>query len=115
MKFVPSLRTKRTGRSPADFLVVADDVEALRVEGHTTCEFLHESVRTKLYLDFDHVLDEKPDGETVKTIKDRVLKNAKEIADTICMHDFVVASRHGPKGEKFKVSFRVFFKGFSLV
>ena len=31
------------------------------------------------------------------------------------MPDFVVASRHGPKGEKFKVSFRVFFKGFAVV
>lgn len=115
MKFVPSLRTKRSGLAPEEFCIEHDDVDALRPEGHTLCEFLHEGVRTKLYLDYDHVLDSEPDDDAVKTIKELVLRNAKEIADTICMPDFVVASRHGPKGDKFKVSFRVFFKGFAVV
>ena len=46
MKFVPSLRTKRSGRSPDEFCITADDVEALRGEGHTLCEFLHGGART---------------------------------------------------------------------
>ena len=115
MRFVQSLRTKRAGRSPDEFCVTADDVEALRDEGHTLCEFLHDSAPTKLYLDYDHVLDADPTDDDVKAIKDGVIRNAKEIGDIICMPDFVVASRHGPKGDKFKVSFRVFFKGFAVV
>ena len=114
MKFVRSLRTKRSARSPEEFCIEAD-VDALRSEGHTLCEFLNGAARTKLYLDYDHVLDSEPNESEIRAIKEGVLRHTKELAEIICMPDYVVASRHGAKGDKFKVSFRVFFRGFTVV
>lgn len=126
MLFVESLTTRRAGRSVDQFAADLDPARALeRVSSasqgrgnHTLCEYLHARCCTKLYLDYDFYSEEAGarERDLVSTHFRRVLAKCREIGDALDRREFVVAQRHGVvSGARYKVSFRVFFLGFSVV
>lgn len=115
MLLVQSLREKRTNIPVESFAICTDDVSLLETPNHKFCEYLHDSVVTKLYLDFDRVCPERPSDDDLATIKRECLAKTAEISSIMGDRPFAVASRHGPKGGSYKVSFRVFFRGFRVV
>ena len=116
MRVVASLSTPRSGRALDEFscdLSAEEAIQVLSVRGHTLCEYLCESQSTRLFLDRDLYLDGEPDDFT--SYRDEVVARCNEIGSMLRMPDYAIASRHGWKGGRFKVSFRVFFKGFTVV
>ena len=123
MRFVRSMRVARAGKRVDDYTLQVDEGPALAEllkAPHTLCEFLHDSRRTKLFLDRDAYLEgEDPDPDRVRAEKDEVVRKCEEIASTLRAPGidiaFVVASRHGVVKKRFKISFRAFFTGFTVV
>jgi hypothetical protein len=118
MRFVRSMTVKRAGKKVEDFAEsLAPDAAAasLSNRGHTLCEYLQRGEPTKLYLDYDAMADSPPSPDELLGHKRKVLEAADEILAGVGGEgSYVVASRHGPKGGRHKVSFRVFFLGFSV-
>lgn len=120
MLFVASMTEKRSG-IPVDRFTVArtpqESVRDLEHGGHTLFEYMHNSVFTKCFLDRDVFLDspETPPDDIIKSHKSEVIEKVNEIAFLLNKPNYVIASRHGMKAGKFKISFRVFFKDFKVV
>lgn len=119
MLCVRSMTVPRSGRNVSDFTVyLQDPLPELSNEGHTLFEYLHDSRFTRLYLDRDAYYD-SDDISHVSSEKDGVVQRCNEIVDRLSNPQvdigYVVASRHGFVGNRFKVSFRVFFSGFKVV
>ena len=116
MLFVQSMTVPRAGRAVPDFTVEGG---ANLVQGpHTLCEFLHGSCQTKLFLDRDAYIDAF-DASVVEREKRDVVAKCDEIVSMLRTPDadvrYVLASRHGAVKGRYKVSFRAFFSGFSVV
>ena len=116
MLFVESMVVPRAGRAVPDFTVEGD--AALIRAPHTLCEFLHGSCQTKLFLDRDAYIDAF-DASVVESEKRDVVARCDEIVSMLRTPDtdvrYVLASRHGAVKGRYKVSFRAFFSGFSVV
>ncbi|PNH03001.1 hypothetical protein TSOC_010984 [Tetrabaena socialis] len=83
-------------------------------------EFLSSRVETRLYLDYDEVLESPLTPEILKDRKDKVIARLDALLGPFSEDKTIVyysiASRHGfsPRHGKFKVSFRPFVRGLSI-
>ncbi|PNH06378.1 hypothetical protein TSOC_007250 [Tetrabaena socialis] len=123
VRLVESQRVPRKGLAVDDFAQkrsVEDALALLAIPGHTRHEFLSSRVDTRLYLDYDEVLESPLTPEILKDRKDKVIARLDALLGPFSEDKTIVyysiASRHGfsPRHGKFKVSFRPFVRGLSI-
>ncbi|PNH02955.1 hypothetical protein TSOC_011021 [Tetrabaena socialis] len=116
-------RVPRKGLAVDDFAQkrsVEDALALLAIPGHMRHEFLSSRVDTRLYLDYDEVLESPLTPEILTDRKDKVIARLDALLGPFSEDKTIVyysiASRHGfsPRHGKFKVSFRPFVRGLSI-
>eukprot|EP00873_Tetraselmis_striata_P027102 jgi/Tetstr1/447366/TSEL_034803.t1 len=130
MLCVKSMTVPRAGRDVSEFTVfLRDPLPELSRPGHTLFEYLHGARFTRVYLDRDAYYDGEPSADVVREVTSAEKRGVVERCDEIVRRlsdprvdiGYVIAARHGvvaaaaAAGNRFKVSFRVFFSGFKVV
>ncbi|PNH08373.1 hypothetical protein TSOC_005112 [Tetrabaena socialis] len=123
VRLLESQRVPRKGLAVDDFAKersIDDALALLAVPGHTRHEFLNSRVHTRLYLDYDEVLETPLTPEILKDRKEKVVAMLDALLGPFVAENtqvsYSIASRHGfsPRHGKFKVSFRPFVRGLSI-
>ena len=119
IKTVRSMTISRKNRDVSEYTqdFSIQDIEGLlSLEGHTNLEYLYGDQKTKPYFDYDQLIDEE-DSSLIAEHKEKVVENANKIAEFLQVGTDCIkyASRHGKKKDKYKISFRVYIEGVTVI